>query len=110
MKEYLRRALFDALSDLGEQNRALVIYHIQKNHGIRFTGGYCPTVAQIESALRQTVGRAARIFIERFEKELEKYTLSIGIQDLKTESNQGTPIAACCAWEARECCCKVSGT
>jgi hypothetical protein len=83
MKEYLRRALFDALSDLGEQNRTFVIYHIQKDYGIRFTERYCPTVLDIESALQHTFGSAAGIFIKQFERELEKYTLSIGIYGSK---------------------------
>jgi hypothetical protein len=75
MKEYLRRAIFDALADLGDQNRNLIIYHMQQDYGIRFTWGYCPTVAQIESALQLTLGDTSRIFIKRFESELEKYVI-----------------------------------
>lgn len=75
MKEYLRRAIFDALSELGDQNRDFVIYHMQQDYGIRFTWGYCPTVAQIESALQLTLGAASRVVLERFEKELEKYAM-----------------------------------
>jgi hypothetical protein len=79
MKEYLRRAIFDALSDLGGQNRELVIYHMQQDYAIRFTQGRCPTVAEIELALRLTLGTASRVFIERFEKELEKYAIPVEV-------------------------------
>lgn len=77
MKEYLRRALFDSLSDRGEQNRNCVIHHIQKHYEIRFTEGYCPRVDEIELALQLTLGAAGRIFIKRFEEELEKYAIPV---------------------------------
>lgn len=79
MKEFLRRALFDALADLGEQNRTFVIYHLQKSCGIRFTEGYCPTIDEIEQALQLTLGAASGILIKRFESELEKYALPVKV-------------------------------
>ena len=73
MKECLRRALYDALVDLGDHNRNLVIYHIQKEHGIRFTGGRYPTIPEMEEALYLMIGSSSRFFINRFRQELEKY-------------------------------------
>jgi hypothetical protein len=77
MKEYFRRALFDALAELGEHNRDAVLYYLQKDYRIRFVVEYCPSVAEIELALRLTLGSASRIFIERFEMELQKYAIPI---------------------------------
>lgn len=77
MKRYLRQAIFDALADLGDQNRELVIYHLQKDYGIKFADGCCPTVAEIELALRLALGSASNIFIKRFEMELEKHPIKL---------------------------------
>ena len=75
LKEYYRRALFDALADLGDQNRALVIYHLQKEHGIKFIEGQYPSIQEIQNALELTIGSSSRIFIDRFRRELEKFAI-----------------------------------
>lgn len=77
MRECLRHALYDALSELGDHNRDAVIFHLQKDYGIRFVDECFPSVAEIELALRVTLGIASRIFIERFEMELKKYAIPV---------------------------------
>lgn len=83
MKRYLRQAIFDALADLGEQNRELVIYHLQKDYEIRFADGCCPSVAEIELALRSALGSASNIFIKKFEMELGKHPIKLIIPSPK---------------------------
>ena len=76
-RQYVRQAVFDALEPLGEFNRHVVIYHLQKEYGIRFAEGpQSPTIPDIESALKSVFGLAARFFIKRFEEQLQKYPLT----------------------------------
>ena len=77
MRAYLRQALFDALAELGNDNREMVLCYLQKEHKIRFTAGSNPSVEEIKSALQETFGSSARIFVGKFEKELEKYPIPL---------------------------------
>lgn len=77
MRTYLRQALFNALSELGDHNREMVLCYLQKQYGIRFVAGSCPSVAEIKIALDETFGCSAHIFVEKFEKELQKYPIPL---------------------------------
>ena len=78
MKQYIRQALYDALAPLGDSNRYIVIYHIQKDYGMRFSDAEnTPSVAEVKSALESIFGAAARVLVERFENELQKYVIPV---------------------------------
>ena len=78
MRQYFRQAIYNALAPLGETNRSIVIYHLQKDYGLRFAeGGNSPSIEEIEMALESVFGSAAMVFVARFEQELQKYLLPI---------------------------------
>ena len=77
MRQYLREALFNALSGLGNKNREMVLCHLQKQYAIRFVAGEYPTAPEIKAALNETFGSAAHVFVTRFEEELEKYPVTL---------------------------------
>jgi hypothetical protein len=77
MRQYLRQALYDALASLGDSNRYIVIYHIQKEYGIRLAGAEYPSIAEIKSVLESIFGEAAEFIVDRFDEELQKYAIPV---------------------------------
>ena len=77
MWQYLREAVFNALEDLGNDNRDMVLCHMQKHYAIRFVSGEYPTALEVRAALNETFGSAAHVFVRRFEEELEKHPVAI---------------------------------
>ena len=77
MRIHLKRALFDALEGLGEQNREMVLCHLQRYYAIRLVEESHPSVAEIEFALNETFGSSAHIFVSKFKEELQRHPASI---------------------------------
>lgn len=79
MSSYFEHALFDALADLGSENRQLVLCYLQKVYGIRIDGQGFFHPIEVEAALRELFGAAAKFLISRYHLELEKYYASIHV-------------------------------
>ena len=68
----LKKAFDKSLDLLDEPSKRTLLFYLDREFGISFSGSESPRIEEIETALQSILGRGAYIITEEFHKHLER--------------------------------------